>query len=175
MSKERIEVAPEAEVEVLSVKDHTMKDLTSQYPGKMAVANERGTYAGCRLKLFVGTSPKDLEEQVNDFFVKNQGLLVVDVRFPTSEMAAITYTGQVDDEYQRAVTRLHDVVQQQLALEKAKELEEEERLEKQRIEKEKDERRLIGVGRTCEEHHRPVIDENKALKAEVKKLKKGKG
>ncbi len=180
--------------DVSSVRDHTMKDHKSQYPGKMAVADVRGTYSGCRTVEFSAQGDDDISVQINEYFKKNQGTLIVDIKYAAAVMspstndaphiepldnlvttALITYTAQVSDEYLADLTEVQQEVDRLMTERKASRLQEkldaEEDLEKQA----KEQVRLSKVGKQCEENHGAMKKRMDAMEKEMKELKKKKG
>lgn len=161
-----------------AVKDHTMRKVEDEYPGKMAVAETRGTYSGCKMAAFRGKTPSDVSTLVNEFFAANPGLLVVDIKYTAEpdghQTAWLLYTAEVDQDYIMAINRYGEEIKRKLAEERAEQLEAEARAEEAAEKEEENRKVLIEKGRKCEEHHRPLLEENRKLKDELKKARKGK-
>ena len=164
-----------SEATEVAVKDHTMKDLKDEYPGKMALAETRGTYSGCSVKVFSASTGEILANDINDFFKANSGLLVVDLKFatdPSGYSALVTFTAQADGEYIAAIARFGEEIQRKLAEEKAAELEAEANAAEQVEDAQQKVAALAEVGRKCQSHHAPVLEENKKLRKELDALRK---
>jgi signal transduction histidine kinase len=178
MSEETKAEVKEAEPQVVSAKDHKLTSIEDKLFGQMAVAEARGTYSGSKLVAFSAFSATSLADNVNEYFEKNRGLLVVDAKYEVNSDGLVygfyIVTQQQSNEYVAKLGELQSRIATAMAEEKAKELEEEHKAELAAIEKQKEERRLLALGRQCEAHHKPVIEENKKLKDELKKAKKGK-
>ncbi len=157
-------------------KDRTMKEWGDKYPGKMAMADVRGTYSGCTVQVFSSPEAAGLASQINTYFAENPGLLVVDVRYwssPGASHAALTFTAQVSESYIEDLNIAQAKVDEfmtELKLKKAEELHANMTAEELRIEENK---RLAQVGRQCEQNHGAVVKQLRDGRKDMVKRSKG--
>ncbi len=148
-----------------------MTGLKKFQPGPINIVNDHGGYHGCKAIIFQGKRPQD---DMEAFFEENKGLLVVDVRFDLGSILCF-YNKVVSDEEMAEFNLTQSAVQEVLA-KRADERAEarrllEEKLEKSNVEaaealkiKDVEIKRLLEVGRKCEQHHASLIDIKRAEK-----------
>lgn len=142
----------------------------TEHVGKLLFANERGQFSHCAIKYFPDA------KGVGDFFKQpgNDSLMIVEMQPHQDGGLTVIYTRTISDEELREMALFNQAWLEEKAKRLAVELEAEEKAEEERKAAEAEANRLRIVGRKCEEHHRPVIEENQKLRAEIKKLRKGK-
>jgi hypothetical protein len=161
--------------------DERAELLQGEFPGKIAVADVRGSYPGNAIKTFTDhPSGGSAAEQMNDWFKGHPGRLVTMVStsatyhpdFGTVNTITVLYTKQVTDEELKEMEELTVEVRKKIDERKVKQQEAELKAKEVEIKQQMDNRRLQGVGRKCEEDkHLEIIDD---LRAKLKAAKKGK-
>lgn len=140
----------------------------SFWPGNMKFANERGHFSGCAVKTFRGDANTAPDEELNKWANANPGLLVVELNTNNDDTITVIYTKTMSPE---EIEEYDDLARSWAELSEKRKAAKEEAAaaqEKAQRDAEKEVRRLVEVGKTCEHHHASLVEENR-------KLKKGKG
>ena len=146
-------------------------------PGKINIADVRGSYSGCLAKEFEDDTDvesadfKSASAKMNEFFTENSNRLVVSVHYAVANVQNVLvtsilcfYTKVLTDEEIAEFHAVQKDYQQEIDRRK------EQRLELQRKAKdaerahEAEQARLADVGRKCESNHGKAIEERRAAK-----------
>jgi len=130
-------------------------------PGNINFADTRGSYPGCKLAVFANA------EEVNEFFTAHANLLVTFIAPGTSSIAVL-YTNQLDGD---DLKEFQDFSREWVLHKRerdAKRADEDREAAKRQQEAEAETRRLLALGKKCEEHHKKID----AQLQELKQLKK---
>jgi hypothetical protein len=159
--------------------DERAELLQGEFPGKIAVADVRGSYPGNAIHIFepvyVDSNWLSAADQMNAWFKSHPGRLVTMMSVtsgPHGPLITVLYTKQVTDEELKEMEELTVEVRKKIDERKVKQQEAELKAKEQEIKQQMDNRRLQGVGRQCEEDkHLEIIND---LRAKLKAAKKGK-
>lgn len=154
-----------------------------KWPGKLAFADARGHFPGCKAVEVQAYHPSanvpkvNLAEALNEWAEKNPGHLVVSLTVdPSGEAAVLLYTKALSAEDQEDMEMYAETVSEVLAEKKAARAAEMERMRVARQAGRKETLRLAGIGAEYEKRLGVVkaMPDGKAKKAAMKELgKKG--
>lgn len=155
-----------------------------EFPGHINVADVRGNYPGCLMKVFEPDSPTDLpegtrpltaEEKMNGFFRDNPNRLVAMMTAhdsPQGTVLVVLFTKTLTEDDLREMEAFNTEFRARQEERKRKHMEAEIKNKEEEIKQGIENKRLQTVGRACEEQgHAKKLDE---LQREIKKLKRGK-
>jgi hypothetical protein len=137
-----------------------------EYPGKINFADVRGNYPGCAAIEF-----RDAIE-MNSFFADNPNRLVVAV-FPTQRrfMGGVVefyitclYTKILTDEEIAEFNEVQSEARRLIDERKAKREAARKLIEEEKVKQLQEQKRLLDLGRKCEENHGGLVEENRKLK-----------
>ncbi len=137
-----------------------------QKPGHINYRSDVGAFSGCAAKFFADT------DAMNAFFAAHTNLLVTDILLSASNGLVVLYTNQLTEEEMTDFTEFSKEVN--LKMEQRKKERRAAAIKQEEAQKaaEVELKRVLEVGRKCEEHHSPLLERMKKLEQEVKQLRK---
>ncbi len=123
--------------------------------GKVNVAPE-GHYTGCVTRLIQSKKPAGLSDAVNEFFEQNQNLLLVGTLVIDDRTLLVTLAKTLTEEELDDMREFSAVARQ---LTDAKYAERQKRESETKVKEEEaraEERRLVALGRKCEQNHKKI-------------------
>ncbi len=106
---------------------------------------------------------------MNDYFKENKGRLVVSVTYAGADLDGtskflVAFTKTVSEKESAWLSRYGQKVREEMAKETDEQEEMDRKNQAEQLRQDAEARRLAQVGKTCEAHHAPLVEENRALK-----------
>lgn len=142
-----------------------LKAFKIEFPGHINVTGEiRGHYAGCKAVEFItGPTHDPLDQQINDYFTNLKGVVVVR-EYVLADRVILLYTRTLSNEELADFEEFSAEIGAKMSAAKEKRLNAKAEEEEKAKAAEKEAERLANVGKTCEEHHAALIEENRKLR-----------